>query len=122
MLKFLPSRVALGHASSLLSLLLCHNNKLSRLDACPSTTREGKNFNTYFWAAYEHTRRILSKNLGYYGFITPRNGIYNFEGELNIIIALFIHLKIKKYNGLTFTCLRKYICCRYVFILQIVIR
>ena len=39
-----------------------------------------------------------------------------------IIIALFIHLKIKKYNGLTFTCLRKYICCRYVFILQIVIR
>ena len=51
-LKFLPSRMALGHASSLLSLLLCHNNKLSRLDACPSATREGKNFNTHFWAAY----------------------------------------------------------------------
>ena len=30
----------------------CHNNKLSRLDACPSATREGKNFNTHFWAAY----------------------------------------------------------------------
>jgi hypothetical protein len=54
-LKFLPSRVALGHASSLLSLLLCHNNKLSRLDACQSATREGKNFNTHFWAAYAPT-------------------------------------------------------------------
>ena len=28
-----------------------HNNKLSRLDACPSAMREGKNFNTHFWAA-----------------------------------------------------------------------
>ena len=36
---FTLARVALGHASSLLSLLLCHNNKLSRLDACPSATR-----------------------------------------------------------------------------------
>ena len=29
-----------------------NNNKPSRLDACPSATREGKNFNTHFWAAY----------------------------------------------------------------------
>jgi hypothetical protein len=38
----------LGHASSLLSL--------SRLDACPSAMREGKNFNTHFWAAYAYIR------------------------------------------------------------------
>jgi hypothetical protein len=55
MLKCLPLCVALGHASSLLSLLLWHNNKLSRLDACPSAMREGKNFNTHFWAAYDTT-------------------------------------------------------------------
>jgi hypothetical protein len=35
---------------------MTNNNKLSRphwsrLDACPSATREGKNFNTHFWAA-----------------------------------------------------------------------
>ena len=55
---FTLPRVALGHASSLLSLLLCHNNKLSRLDACPSAMREGKNFNTHFWAAYALTYKI----------------------------------------------------------------
>ena len=37
-------------------ILLCHNNKLSRLDACPSAMREGKNFNTHFWAAYGHNK------------------------------------------------------------------
>ena len=33
--------------------IVLHYNKLSRLDACLSATREGKNFNTYFWAAYD---------------------------------------------------------------------
>jgi hypothetical protein len=28
-----------------------HNNKLSRLGACPSAMREGKKINTHFWAA-----------------------------------------------------------------------
>jgi hypothetical protein len=26
------------------------------MHACPSATREGKNFNTHFWAAYDDTR------------------------------------------------------------------
>jgi hypothetical protein len=38
--------------------VICHNNKLSRLDACPSATREGKNFNTHFWASYGIIRRL----------------------------------------------------------------
>ena len=38
-------------------------NKPSRLDACPSATREGKNFNTHFWAAYDYTRRFFSSKL-----------------------------------------------------------
>jgi hypothetical protein len=37
-------------------IIMTNNNKLSRphwsrLDACPSATREGKNFNTHCWAA-----------------------------------------------------------------------
>jgi hypothetical protein len=36
-------------------MIKSHNNKPSRLDACPSATREGKNFNAHFWAAYAPT-------------------------------------------------------------------
>ena len=76
---------------------------------------------------------VPTPNKMYYCVLTNVVLVYTWpiEGEMAvkliriiiiIIIALFIHLKIKKYNGLTFTCLRKYICYRYVFRLQIVIR
>ena len=41
-------------------IIMTFFNKLSRLDACPSATREGKNFNTHFWAAYGSTSSNFS--------------------------------------------------------------
>ena len=40
-------------------IIMSDNNKLSRLDACPSAGREGKNFSTHFWAAYGITNASL---------------------------------------------------------------
>jgi hypothetical protein len=53
-LKFLPLRMALEHASSLLSLLLCHNNKLSRLDACPSAMHKEHAFLGCLWLRHQN--------------------------------------------------------------------
>jgi hypothetical protein len=59
----------------LLNIILSYNNKLSRLDACPSATREGKNFNTHFWAAYGTNRSstlVIRGHVGVpYSYIIP---------------------------------------------------
>jgi hypothetical protein len=59
------------------SVYYLYNNKLSRLDACPSATREGKNFNTHFWAAYVLITKLSISQHIYVRYDIIRNISFN---------------------------------------------